>query len=88
MEITQSNGGAPRNSYGTERIFDVLSNAEHQTVRASCKLCGHLADVDWLAVSVGYSSERALKTLARRLRCKACGARACVWHVTANQREP
>lgn len=64
-----------------DRIRDVLLNTDQLRVLAECKACGHVSVPDWEALSVGYSEERSLRSLGRKIRCKECGARGCDWHV-------
>src|ERR1044071_4992386 len=72
---------------GLERVGDVLLNADQLLVRATCSCCGHVADLDWSALAVAYSAERSLRSLARSIRCKACGGRGCGWQVAPRMNE-
>jgi hypothetical protein len=67
---------------GLERIRDVILKSADVVVRAKCNCCGGVWEIDWIALAVGFSEEKSLWTLARRIRCKVCGSRGCVWQVS------
>jgi hypothetical protein len=77
-----SDTNTPLNASDVARIRDVIGNAEHVTVRSTCTLCGHVAELDWPALALSHSEEKSLRTLARSIRCKSCGARGCTWQVS------
>jgi hypothetical protein len=67
---------------GLERIRDVILKSADVVVRAKCNCCGCVWNIDWIALAVGLSEEKSLWTLARRIRCKVCSSRGCVWLVS------
>jgi hypothetical protein len=78
------NSTTPLGASGIARIRDVIASADRLAVCARCETCGHIAHLNWPALAISHSEEKSLRTLARSIRCKACGARGCAWHVSEN----
>jgi hypothetical protein len=73
---------------GIARIRDVIANADHLAVHARCEHCGHIGQINWSALAISHSEEKSLRTLARSIRCKACGARGCAWQLNESHLIP
>ena len=76
---------APSAASGIARIRDVLLNVDHTSVRALCEKCGHTTELNWSALALSHSEEKSLRSLARSIRCKKCGARGCGWQMSDNR---